>query len=289
MTLKTSKKPKSSASQAPAGKIRFSHSKLSTWLHCHLRYKYYYLDRLQPKKKADNLQIGIIVHELLDHWNQGKLTAAHLTDLEEHVQELCPFNESGESLTIAREAARLVVGYVRQYEHDPLKIVSSEAHVQCEEEDYYLYGRLDGLARTADDRLWRLEYKTAKRMDNYYLNGLKAGLQGAIYDYLVEKNFKEKLSGTIYSMLIKTTVPQFPRAFSTINRPGIKRMHETCQGVLRDIQRGDFYPSSGCLNYGRDCDYKVLCDNPTEENKQAFFTIRPPDQEVEVERKAEEE
>lgn len=256
-------------------KIRFSYSKLSIWLHCHRRYKLYYLDRLQVKRKDENLQIGAVVHDLLKLWNDGKLISKHIEKLEEQVQTLYPFNEEDESLTTAREAARLVVGYIKQYEKDPLKVISSEVHIQYEMPDYYLYARIDGLARTQDDRLWRLEYKTTKKMDNYYLNGLKAGLQGAIYDFVIEENFKEKLSGTIYSMLIKTQVPQFPRAFSPVNRPGIRRMHETCQGVLREIQQGNFYPSSACLNYGRACEFKILCDSDTLDNREAFYIIRP--------------
>ena len=272
----------------PGDKIRFSYSKITTWLHCHLRWKYSYIDRLVPKKKGAALQIGDITHKLLDLWNKGELKAEHLRDLESYVQTLYPSNEGEESIDIAREAARLVVGYIRQYEDDPLKVVSSEVHIQQEMPDYYLYARVDGLARTADNRLWRLEYKTAKRMDSFYLNGLKASLQGAIYDYVIEETFKEKLSGTIYSMLIKTNVPQFPRAFSPVSRPRIARMHETCQGVLRDIQRGDFYPSSACFNYGRDCDFKVLCDSDSQENREAFFTLRPQDAEPVEEKKDEE-
>jgi len=272
-----------------SGKIRFSHNKLSTWLHCHLRYKLYYVDKLQPKRKDANLQIGDITHKLLDLWNKGELKSEHLGDLETQVQKLYPFNEGDESYQVAVEAANLVVGYVRQYENEPLKVVSSEVHMQTELPDYILYARLDGLARTDDKRLWRLEYKTTKKMDSYYLNGLKAGLQGAIYDYVVEENFKEKLSGTIYSLLVKTQVPQFPRAFAPINRPAIKRMHETCQGVLRDIQKGDFYPSSACLNYGRDCDFKILCDNDTLENREAFYTKRSEDPVIVDENKKESE
>jgi hypothetical protein len=270
-------------------KIRFSHNKLSIWLHCHQRYKLYYLDGLQTKRKAENLQIGVVVHDLLKLWNDKKLTSSDISNLESYVQKLFSFNEGDESLTIAREAARLVVGYIKQYERDPLKVISSEVHVQQELPDYILYGRIDGLSRTQDDRLWRLEYKTAKRIDNYYLNGLKAGLQGAIYDFLIEEHFKEKLTGTIYSMLVKTTVPQFPRAFSPISRPGIRRMHETCQGVLRDIQRGDFYPSSACLNYGRDCEFKILCDNDTPDNREAFYTTRPAEESLEKEKGGEQE
>jgi len=271
------------------GKIRFSHNKLSIWLHCHQRYKLYYIDGLQAKKKDENLQIGAVAHDLLKLWNDGKLTKEHIEKLEQYVQKLYSFNEGDESLTIAREAARLVIGYIKQYEQDPLKIISSEVHVQYEMPDYYLYARIDGLARTQDERLWRLEYKTAKRIDNYYLNGLKAGLQGAIYDFVIEENFKEKLSGTIYSMLIKTQVPQFPRAFSPVSRPGIERMHETCQGVLRDIQRGDFYPSSACLNYGRACEFKILCDNDTPDNRKDFYTIRPAEEDLAKEKGGEQE
>jgi hypothetical protein len=222
--------------------------------------------------KAIPLQVGDIVHKLLHMWYTNTLTADKIEHLDTFVQELYSTNSDEQTLAVAVEAANLFMGYYNKFgKTDPLHFISSEIHVQKEFDNYVLLAKVDALARPSDGRLWRVEHKTTSRLDSAYLNGLKGGLQGAIYDYLIETVMNEKVSGTIYNLLVKTKVPDYHRAYSAINRPAIARALETVDGVYRDICRGDFYPSSLCFTFNRECDYRLLCNQDTPSVREKFY------------------
>jgi len=126
-----------------------------------------------------------------------------------------------------------------------------------------------------EGKLWRVEHKTASRVDNAYLQGLKHGLQGAIYDYLVSNLISERLQGTIYNMLVKTKIPKFPRVPNLINPSLQVQMLQTVKGVADSIERckqnDEYYPSCSCFLYGRECDYRPLCNFDSAEVRKAFY------------------
>ena len=258
-------------------KLRLSHNRINTWLNCHWRYHLYYNEKLVPKEERSyQLQVGDVVHRLLHKWYIGEMDLSQISELDKFVQNIFPEITEAQALDVAIEATNLFNGYVNQWGvKDPLKFLpGGEVQVELEFPDYILFGRIDALARTKDKRLWRVEHKTAARMDSHYLGGLKGGLQGAIYDYLIENTMKEQVQGTIYNLLLKTKIPSYHRAYTAINRAAIKRMLQTVDGVYRDIQRGDFYPSSNCFTYNRECAYRLLCNNDTKAVREQFYTVR---------------
>lgn len=261
-------------------KLRLSHSRISTWQHCHLEYKYNYLDNLSPKEKKVPLQVGDIVHQLLHLWYSNKLKVEDITNLNEFVQKVYPENSEELSLDIAIQSAGLVKGYLTKYAEDTLKFIPGETSLEWDIGCCILNGKVDAYARPQDGRLWRIEHKTTAKMDSYYLNGLKGGLQGAIYDYLSEKLFNESITGTIYNLLVKTKIPDYHRAYTKCNPRAIERMLQTVEGVAKEVQTGDFYPSSRCFSYNSECSYKVLCEYDSEEVRNTFFVER---KEVQVE------
>lgn len=258
----------------PDGKLRLSHNKINVWQACHLKYRYIYIDRLFPKEeRAYPLQVGDIVHRLLKLYRDGELTPSLINNLEKMVATLYPDNTDETVLNVAADAVALVQGYINQFKDDLVTFISTEVHLQVEFKNYYLYGIIDGLARPEDNKLWRAEYKTTGKMDSYYLNGLKGGLQGAIYDYLVEQTMKEEVKGTIYDLLVKTKIPSYHRAYATKNREAVKRMLNTVEGVYNEIKRGEYYPSSRCFSYNRECEYLMLCNNDNEQTRQSFYKV----------------
>lgn len=254
-------------------KPRLSFSRTSTFLHCRKRYDWIYNQGLILKKKPLPLQVGDIVHQLFHLNYQDKLP--QLEKLNEWVQQLYPDNEEKVSLDVAIQAANLFVGYLRKYEDDPLTLVSSEVHLEFDTGPYILYGKIDGLVRTKDERLWRLERKTTSAMDSFFLNGLKTSLQAGIYDYLLEKTFDEVPYGTIYDILVKTKVPQYGRNPLPRNRRIMERALQTLEGVCRDLKRKEFYPSCECFTYSRECDYSILCNFDSPDARESFYQTIP--------------
>jgi len=255
-------------------KLILRSSKVNTFLHCRKRYYWEYVEFLTPKDTSVPLQVGTIVHKLLDLYHKGELTVAIIEDLPNRIHTLFPTNSEELTEEIASEAARLVKGYLAKWGKDDLQVISSEVMGEVEMPNYILRIRADGLARSSNKKLWRLEHKTTARMDSAYLNGLKAGIQGAMYDFVLDHLFKEEVAGTIYNLLVKTKVPQFERTFSIRDMAMRERMLKTLDGVARDILSGDFYPSCQCFLYGRPCPFKPLCDFESKEVREAFYIKR---------------
>lgn len=254
--------------------IRLSYSRVSSFLSCRKRYWWAYHEGLIPKKKPTPLQVGDIVHELFHLYYERKLP--DISKLEEWVQDLYPFNELQTSLDVARQAASLFVGYLKHYEDDPLELVSSEVHLEFPlYDDLILYGRVDGLVKSKDGKLWRLERKTSSSMDSHFLQGLRNSLQAGIYDFLLEKTLSPSTYGTVYDILVKTKVPQYNRNFVLKNRKVIDRALETLRGVWKDLKTcmedpSMFYPSSECFIF-RECDYTTLCNFDSPEARETFY------------------
>jgi hypothetical protein len=220
------------------------------------------------------LQVGVLVHKLLHAYYTGSLTVDMITHLPEFIKST--YKENSEELTeeVVSQAATLFQGYLNRWKDDPFKVISSEIWVEAEMPNFIVRGKVDAIARNEDNKLWRLEHKTTARMDSAYLNGLRGGLQGTIYDFLLEYLFKEQVEGTIYNLIVKTKIPQYDRSFARADLAMRSRVFETLEGVTRDIHKGDFYPSSECFTYNRVCGYKILCDHDSPDARDAFYTQR---------------
>lgn len=258
-------------------KIRLSHSKLKTFLHCRKRYVWEYIEHLTPIQTSKALQVGGVVHDLLHKYYTKELTMNEVSGIPDLINQMYPGNTDELTDDVASESARLMAGYIKAWEGDPLNVISSELWVEVDvpdEENVTLSGRVDALARNERSKLWRLEHKTAARMDSSYLNGLKNSLQGAIYDFLTEATFEEAVEGTIYNLLVKTKIPKFERSYTQTTIGMRNRMLETVKGVIRSIRRKDFYPSNDCFVYNRSCDFRPLCDHDSKETREAFYKPR---------------
>jgi len=255
-------------------KIQLSTSRIQTYLHCPKAYDWCYNKNLVPKKTTTALQIGSVVHELLQVFNEGKLDQEFIDHLPSWVETQYPLIEKEEALNVAAEAANLVLGYLRQYKGDEYEVVSPEVHLELDRGDYILYTRLDNLCRSGDGRLWRGEYKTTSRMDSAYLSGLKGGLQAGIA-YLIQKEvMPERVHGTVYSILVKTKVPQYGRMLVPAEKTLLKMTEACVAGVVGCIKDAKFHPSMSCFYYNRECEYLQLCKNDSQMTREAFFEER---------------
>lgn len=256
-------------------KLKLSYSKINTFLGCRKKYDWIYNEKLVPKDKAFALKLGIVVHRMLHLWQINKLTKEHVDNLALDIAKTYPDMPIDEINVLAHDSLNLVRGYVEKYEEsDPLTVVSSEMILELEKDDYILYTRLDGLVRSQDDRLWRWEHKTAKQTSSAYLAGLKGGLQAGVAYLVVANTIPEKVSGTIYNLLVKTKIPQYYRNFVTAEQLLINRTQECISGVVKDIKEGNFYPSLACYTYNSECPYLKLCQHDTPMTREAFFVKR---------------
>lgn len=259
-------------------KLRLSNSGINSFLHCRKAYYFSYIADLKPKGNPMPLMVGSVIHKLLHLWYVKQLPTATVEDLEGFVKELYPDIEEIDLNNVAYEAAMLFGGYINEYKNDPLTIISSEFVAEHELEHCVLSGVVDAIAKDENNKLWRVEHKTAKRTDASYLNGLKNGLQGAIYDYLIGKLFNDTVAGSINNILVKTKIPKFIRAYNIINLRLQEQMLKTVDGVSRDIllckERDEWYPSCQCFVYFKECQWRTLCNHDSPEIRENFYEPR---------------
>lgn len=258
-------------------KLRISYSKANCFMRCRKEYFWHYTEGLSPKAKSWPLKLGDITHQLLHGHDKNEIDLEFIQDLNKvtaFATESYPDEEEDQLLELSMQASRLCSGYLHEHKDSELKMIPGETFLEHDMGNYILVGIPDGWARPVDGKLFRLERKTGARIDNHYLSGLKGGLQAAIYDYLTEQLFQEKLHGTIYDMLIKTKEPKFPRSFAKCDRVSIELMLQTIDGVYRDIMAGDYYPSTACFRYNSECPYRVLCAFDSPGTREAHFTCR---------------
>ena len=259
-------------------KIRLSYSKANVVLRCGQEYIWKYEEGLSPIGKSYPLRLGSITHTLLHGYDKNEIDLEFIQDYEkvfELAKKEFPEEENDDLLKLTDQASGLCSGYIDEHKDSDIKIIPGETMLELETENYTLVGYIDGWARPSDGKLFRLERKTTAKIDNYYLNGLRGGLQGAIYDFMTEKLFKEKLHGTIYDMLVKTKEPKFPRQFTKCDRTSIALMQQCLEGVVRDIHSRNLYPNPGsCFRYNSECPYRVLCTYDSPGARENFFTKR---------------
>ena len=255
-------------------KLKLSYSQCTQYLRCKKRWMWIYKEDLAPKLKTFPLKVGDVTGRVLRMYDLGELTMEHIANLTDYVKKLYPEEDDLENYEVALEAARLVNGYIAEHEDSTIEVISPEMHLLKDFGEFELYARVDAMAVSEDSRKWRLERKTAARYDSRYVAGYRNGLQTGISMWLLEDLYPEKVSGTIYDMLIKTKVPQFPRELVTTSNWRVKLAKETVEGVVRSIMHGDYAPSMDCDMYNKDCSYSVLCRNDTPHNRETWFTSR---------------
>lgn len=260
-------------------KLELSYSKCTTFLRCRKEYDWIYHEDLAPIAKDVPLQVGDITHWLREMYANNKLDADIIQALPDYIQESYPANERDLSVDVALEAGTLMLHYAQYMQDSEYEIVSPEMHLEKDFGDFILYSRLDGLMKDRKGRMWRDELKTAGRMDSHYLQGYRKGLQTAIAHWLMEELLDFDNKGTIFELLVKTRIPQIHQVPVSKEQWRIDYGKEVVYGIVRSIQRGDFYPTLACSRYNRSCPYEILCRNDTPENRKAFYTSRSAEKE----------
>ena len=261
----------------PEKRLRLSASGVGAWRMCPQYWSWNYEANLVQKTSSRPLQVGSLTHVLIHKYYMNELNLEDFQDLTALVQKIYPGNDKNMSIDVAVETGRLVLGYLTQYQKDPLTIISSEMQLSVIRKEpitgyeYEVYGIVDAVCRTPDNRLWRLEHKTTAQMDSIYLGGLRQGLQGGIYHYLLNELMPEPIVGTIYNLLVKTKIPQYSRAPVLMQDRIAQRALSTFDGVVREILRHDIYQDAGACYSWYECPYLPLCNRDTPETREAFY------------------
>jgi hypothetical protein len=108
--------------------LRVSHSRIKTWNRCHKQYEYKYVQKLRPKAKNRNLEMGSWIHDLLMHYRDGEDWRGRHDQLSNEFYSY--FEEERELLgDLPTDCLRIMRSYIRQYgisDKNHYRVIDSE-------------------------------------------------------------------------------------------------------------------------------------------------------------------
>ncbi len=220
--------------------------------------------------------IGDITHRLREKYLIEDLRGEDIQNLVSYVKRFYPDEEPDVVTDVALSAGSLVNCFIQQYDADgSVRITSPEVHLVLDCGEFNVYTRLDGLGEVNGmPGIWREELKTSSRMDNYYIKGLRRGLQTGIALWLMEELMEEDVRGTIFTIIVKKTVPEVHMEPVPKSVRLIEIAKEVVYQEFEEIKRGHIFKSGQCQMYNRECSYAKLCNADTPANRKAFYTSR---------------
>jgi putative RecB family exonuclease len=157
----------------------YSHSQLSTYENCPLRYKFSYIDRIESEEEGIEAFMGSRVHDALEKLYRDLRVSklVPLEDIQSYFEDIWEKNWH-EGINIVREeytadnyretGKRCIANYyVRNQPFDRDTTVSLEERLRIpidEEEDYVLVGYVDRISKTPDGKYEIHDYKTSQTL-----------------------------------------------------------------------------------------------------------------------------
>lgn len=213
---------------------KISHSQTSVLNTCKRKFKYQYVDNLEPKTFNFSLSTGKIFHECIAHlYNTGDLSETFklLNEISEKIDTSAftqdDFNQHEKDLVMIQGMLQGAydIFYLRDQEKN-VKILEVEAEYIEQISESYEFHLIIDLLLEIDGKVCLIEYKTASQLGDTYFNRLKIDFQTRNYAALLNKKHNKKIEKIIYRI---------------IKKPGIRiKQNETVSQYL-DRLKEEFY------------------------------------------------
>lgn len=251
--------------------IRFSKSKLNTFLSCPEKYRLGYEMGLRPLKTSKTLVEGSCIHHLVE---SGLLYGQQIEDMleqasrsfwSEHPLERCDY----ESETQYRAAQALCLDQARTFleELGPLPVSRVELQLEAplvhpisfeEDPEISLIGYIDLVLRDSEGQAFLIDLKTVGRTPREGM--ARVALELTMYAYLhgfPEEQYVFPSVPVALVYLIRTKMPKVVWDESRRSLPHFMDLYRICKKVAADIQNQEFFRNPG-MHCGY-CDYRTLC------------------------------
>jgi putative RecB family exonuclease len=252
-----------------------SFTQIDQYLRCPLKYKFTYVDRLEPEFVPAALAFGSGIHGAAAFLLRGKAQGAppSLADVQAFFEGYWKLETSNRPIRFGekdtRESLLDLAGRMLEVLHrsqEPgTEIVGVEQPFDVplidldtgEVLDRALVGTLDLVERDAEGRLVVVDLKTSAR--RYTDLQVEASLQLSVYSYATAMNGlsdQEDLR-LRFDVLTKTKQPELCRYWTQRDRGASVRLFHLAAEVLRAIEMGVFVPNPGWQC--RDCPFRSAC------------------------------
>ena len=252
-----------------------SFTQIDQYLRCPLKYRFTYLDRLEPDFVPAALAFGSGIHGAAAFFFRGvgqgeRPSVADVQGYFEAVWKLesehrpLRFGEKETRESLLDLATRMLAVLYEQF--DPrtevvaveqpfaVPLIDQETGEVLERD---LVGTLDLLERDAERRLVVVDLKTSAR--RYTDLQVEASLQLSIYNYATGLlGYADPDDVRLrFDVLTKTRVPELHRYWTTRDRAANVRLFRLAAEVLRAIEAGVFHPNPGWQC--KECPFKSKC------------------------------
>lgn len=265
-------------------KIRqFDNSILSDYKRCPLYCKYLHIEWLKPKGLEIAATFGKAWHSALDKFFDNKSTEESNTAFIEGFKH-CEGKDSKELRTI--ENGLNWLGLYRQnypLEENNFEILEIEQEFAIPLGKFLYCGRIDKIIRWKEKSLFPgkigvMDHKTSARQ-GYLILSPNSQIEG--YMFASSQLRKEQVSIAILDQtyIYKRNDPVFRRELTTRSAKELYQWKENALTWIGLIDKGIFPANrnDACRAFGRDCEYKVLCncqDFKSIENIKADFYVK---------------
>lgn len=248
-----------------------SYSQINTYMTCPLKYRFSYIDRLEPDFTPSALHFGQAVHSCIQAFLQSVLEADPLRadQLVDIYRQEWRRNEGPPVRYSKRESEESLFNTAKQVftifteQHDPaIEVVAVEEEFmidltkvsdQCPADLPPLKGYVDAILKNGSTVL--VDYKTSSRKPNGDVNSMQlVAYSLAAVDLGYDPNEIEYR----YDYLLKTAKPELVSCPVAINDYDRTRFLKTTTGVWRAMQAAIFYPNPSYLCTS--CAYQRHCN-----------------------------
>ena len=238
---------------------KYSHSALKVWQRCQRKWKYRYIDRLEPVEVHPAIERGKNLHDGLEMYHTFDTKFAQWM------------------LDADPDDVDILVRYAEKYEdEDDWKVLHAEEDLEVQVGPYTVVFKPD-LIIEINDEVWIVDHKTTKTIPDEWDDYNMTDFQHLLYIYGVQKLFPEyNVRGFIFNY-IRTKPPAMPKLIKDGSRVADVRRLDTTADILEG-----FLEATGVDDPDAREKVKILRHAP-DKYFQRHFLMAPPEAIAQVE------
>lgn len=264
--------------------MNLSYTKVATFRQCPMKYKWKYIDGLEPITRQTHFKLGSIVHKAFEEFYKGQSDQLCLDNIiKSFDREISSAELSDqESLLLAKHTA------IGMWKNNPFK--TGYKDYKAEQDftfrigrlNFKYVGRVDGLF-TVDGKRWVREFKTTS--DSKFENKIgvsqqatgnifafrDSGVFGAMYDIIMKPKLYKKQTENAEQLAKRIEEDYkwrpdfyFKRKFTYRSPVDMENFKKDTVAVYRSIKNmtrtGRFYRNcESCYSFNAECPYMKIC------------------------------
>ncbi len=248
--------------------IELSATRITTYMDCPLKYRFRYVERIEPEAIAPALAFGSCFHRAVKYFHT-RLMQGDTPDIRDieiafidewEAAQTVPIAWNGETpLMLERQGLEMLAAYVNAFDDTtPAQAVESEFRAPVVNltsgevlADIVLVGIIDRL----DGEASPVELKTASKTWSQHM--ADSSLQMTLYSYYAALTTQKPLINGRFEIVTKCKSPKV-QTFRTQRAPHhFDQLYRTIEMIAESIATGIFYPKPS--QYCPGCDYSEEC------------------------------